>query len=70
MPNHIERLLAKVLKAYNVPVSKQTIEKTMQTHPTYISMQTISTYGQNNSSAVFVLLILFPYGKSPLTEVK
>ena len=42
MPNHIGRLLSKVLKAYNVFVSNQTIEKTMQTHPAYPSIQSIS----------------------------
>jgi len=42
MPDNIAKLLFKVLTAYNVSVTKQTIEHTIPTHPGYPSMQCIS----------------------------
>ena len=42
MSNQIIRLLSKVIKAYGISVSQQTIEHTVLTHPEYPSMQCIS----------------------------
>ena len=38
MSNHIVKVLFKVLKAYDVSVMRQTIEREVFTHPEYPSM--------------------------------
>jgi len=42
MSNYLTKLLFKVLKAYNVSVTYRTIEREVNTHPKYPSMQCIS----------------------------
>jgi len=42
MYNHIAKLLYKIFKVYNIPVTYQTIEQTVNTHPEFPSMQSIS----------------------------
>ena len=42
MSNPIVRLLFKVIKAYNVPITRQAIERAVLTHPGFPSMQCIS----------------------------
>lgn len=42
MSNNLAKLFYKVFKAYNVSITKHTIEKTIGTHPEYPTMQSIS----------------------------
>jgi ABC-type bacteriocin/lantibiotic exporter with double-glycine peptidase domain len=42
MPNNLTLLLFKVLKAYGVQVTQHTIDRIINTHPEYPSMQSIS----------------------------
>jgi ABC-type bacteriocin/lantibiotic exporter with double-glycine peptidase domain len=42
MSNDISKLIFKVLKTYCVPITHQTIAQTVQTHPEYPNIQSIS----------------------------
>ena len=42
MSNHLSKLLYRVFKAYNIPITYHTIEQTVLTHSEYPSMQSVS----------------------------